>query len=131
MKLSKLLITVLAGALLFLPGAFAGDTNKGALRLDEKVSVEGKQLNPGDYKVEWDGNGPNVQVNILQGKQTVVSVPAHVVEQRQPNASNAYGSTVNTDGTKSLTAFYAGGKRYSLQFEQQQASQASGRQSSK
>jgi hypothetical protein len=34
----------------------------------------GKQLKAGNYSVQWDGNGPNVQLNILRGK-SVVAVP--------------------------------------------------------
>ena len=42
--------------------------------------VNGKQLGAGDYTVKWDGNGPNVEVNILQGKNVVATVPAHMVD---------------------------------------------------
>ncbi len=131
MKLSKIVVTTLAGALLFSASAFAGNGNKGNLRLVEKTTLEGKQLNAGDYKIEWEGTGPNVQVNILQGKQTVATAPAHLVEQPKANPSDAYTSSAEADGTRSLTVIYISGKKFSLNFDQKEASQLSGGQTSK
>jgi hypothetical protein len=131
MKLSKIVVTTLAGTILFSASAFAGNSNKGTLRLAEKTSVEGKQLNAGTYRVEWEGAGPDVQVNILQGKETVATLPAHVVEQNKANTSDAYTSVAEADGTRSLTVIYVSGKKFALTFDQKEASQLSGGQTSK
>jgi hypothetical protein len=125
MKVAKIGLTLLAGALLFAAGTFAGEANKATLRLQEKVSVEGKQLAPGNYKLEWDGAGPDVQVNILRGKETVATVPAHLVEQPARNAQDAYSTNAEPDGSKALTGIYVGGKTFALQFEGAQAAQPS------
>jgi hypothetical protein len=131
MKLSKLSLTLLGSALLFSSAVLAGDANKGSLQLYEKVSVEGKALNPGRYTITWDGAGPNVQVTILQGKQTVATFPAHVTEQATRNTEDAYGSASETDGTRTLTAIYPNGKRFSLELGQAAASQATSTPASK
>jgi len=55
MKVANITLTFLAGALLLATGSFAGEANKATLRLQEKVTVEGKQLPPGTYRLEWDG----------------------------------------------------------------------------
>ncbi|HEV3421694.1 MAG TPA: hypothetical protein VG075_15405 [Candidatus Acidoferrum sp.] len=124
MKLSKLSLTLLGSALLFSSAVLAGDANKGSLQLYEKVNVEGKALNPGKYTITWDGTGPNVQVTVLQGKQAVATFPAHLTEQATRNSEDAYGSAAETDGSRTLTAIYPNGKRFSLELETKSASQA-------
>jgi len=125
MKLSKLSLAFFGSALLLSSAAVAGDSNKGSLNLYEKVSIEGKELNPGHYTITWDGSGPNVQVTVLQGKQTVATFPAHLTEQAVRNNEDAYGSSSETDGSRTLTAIYPNGKRFSLELETKSASQPS------
>lgn len=125
MKLSKLSLAFFGSALLLASAAVAGDANKASLNLYEKVSIEGKALNPGKYTVIWDGSGPNVQVTVFQGKQTVATFAAHVTEQATRNTEDAYGSAADTDGNRTLTAIYPNGKRLSLELESKSASQPS------
>jgi hypothetical protein len=131
MKLSKLSLAFFGSALLLSSAVLAGEPNKGSLQLYEKVSVEGKALNPGRYTITWDGTGPNVQVTVLQGKQAVATFPAHVTEQATRNTEDAYGSAADTDGTRTLTAIYPNGKRFSLELGQAAASQATSTPASK
>ena len=123
MKLAKISILLIGSAFVFSSGAFAGDANKGKLRLQDKTIVDGKPLNPGHYTVEWTGTGPTVQVTLLQGKQTVATFPAHVTEQAKPNHDDAYGSSTEPDGSSRLTAIYISGKRTALELEQKDAGQ--------
>jgi hypothetical protein len=125
MKLNKLSVSLLALGLLGSSAAFARESNKATLNIYEKVTVNGKALNPGKYTVNWEGSGPNVQVNIVQGKQTVATVPAHVTEQATPNANTAYGSTAQADGTRTLTTIYVAGQRTAIELDQQAAGQPS------
>lgn len=125
MKLSKLSLAFFGSALLLSSAAVAGDANKASLQIYEKVNVEGKALNPGKYTVTWDGAGPNVQVTVSQGKQTVATFAAHLTEQATRNTEDAYGSAAETDGSRSLTAIYPNGKRLSLELENKSASQPS------
>jgi hypothetical protein len=105
--------------------AFARDTNKGTLALSENVTVDGHSLNSGRYTVEWNGNGPSVQVAVLQGKHTIASFPAHLSEEAAATAQDAYGTTVEPDGSKQLTVIYPGGKRLALQVVQNGTTQPS------
>ena len=125
MKLSKISILLIGSALVVSSGAFAGEANKGKLRLQDKTIVDGKPLNPGHYTVEWTGTGPTVQVTLLQRKRTVATFSAHLSEQPKPNHDDAYGSTTEPDGSSRLTAIYISGKRTALELEQNQASQQS------
>jgi len=128
MKVANSSLTFLVGALLLAAGTFAGEANKTTLRLQEKVTVEGKQLAPGTYRLEWDGTGPDVRVNILRGKETVATVPAHLVGQQAPNAQDGYGTLAEPDGSKSLTSIYVAGKSFALQFQGTEAAEHSSSQ---
>lgn len=121
MKLSKLAIYLLGGALLLSSHALGKERNKGTLRITDPVSVEGKTINPGSYTVEWSGTGPTVQVTLFQGKQAVATFPARLSDQANRNAADAYGTTAEPDGSKSLTAIYLSGNKSFLEVEQQQA----------
>lgn len=110
MKTSKSLFLGLA--LLLATSAFAA--NKGSLTVQEPMTVNGTQLKPGDYKVQWDGNGPSVELSITQGKKLIAKVPAHVVTLEEPSQSDAAVVKNNGDGTKSLSEVRLSGKKFSL-----------------
>ncbi|HTC66873.1 MAG TPA: hypothetical protein VK685_07045 [Candidatus Acidoferrum sp.] len=124
--MSRISIMLFGSALLFSSAALAGGNNKGKLDLTDKIVVDGKAIEPGNYRVEWDGSGPAVQVQILQGKQTVATLSAHVTEQASPNPQDAYSTAAGPDGSRALTAIYPGGKRLALEFDQNAASPQSG-----
>lgn len=125
MTKSRIGLTLLAGALLLSTSAFAGNNNKGTLRLEDSITVDGTPLQPGNYKVQWDGSGPDVKVTLSQGSRTVATFPAHVTEQKAATQADAYGSANQPDGGKTLTAIYFGGKHYALQVEPTTAAQPS------
>ena len=113
MKISKMLQgSVLAVALLMATSAFA--INKGSLQVHDDLNVSGTSLAPGDYAVQWEGNGPNVQVNILKGKKVVATVPAQVVDLKDAPGANSAVVTRNADGSRSLTQIRFSGKRFAL-----------------
>lgn len=118
-KLSKIIITAVAAMLLLSSGAFAQE--KGKLNLSENVTVQGKVLKPGNYKVTWEGTGSNVQLSIIQGRDTVVTVPATIVAGQNSNLANAYGTRMEADGSKSLEAYYPEGKKIVLEVGQKEA----------
>ena len=84
MKLSRIATTLLGTSLFFAVGAFAQE--KSTLTLAEKVTIQGTELKPGKYNVQWDGAGPNVQVRIFQGKNNLGTFPATVVAKDTSNA---------------------------------------------
>jgi len=110
MKGSKSLFLGLA--LLLATSAFAA--NKGSLQVQEPINVNGTKLAPGEYKVQWDGAGPNVEMSILKGKNVVTKVPAHVVDLGAASPSDATVVKNNGDGTKSLSEVRLSGKKFAL-----------------
>jgi hypothetical protein len=66
MKHLKYLALLSTFALLFSLGAMARDSSTHTVNFQDSVEVGGTQLKAGDYKVEWQGTGPEVQVNFLQ-----------------------------------------------------------------
>lgn len=110
MKLSKSLL--LGIALTLATSAFAA--NKSSLQLTEPTQVGGTKLAPGDYKIEWDGAGPGVEMSILKGKSVVAKVPAQMVNLDSASPANAAVVKKNDDGTRSLTQIRVSGKKYAL-----------------
>jgi hypothetical protein len=125
MKVSKLSMLLIGSSLLLPASVFAANTIKKSLHLYEKVTVEGKQLTPGDYKVEWNGMGPNVKLNILKGKETLVTVPAKVVSQPQANDQDGYALKAGKHGNQALTQVFFSGEKYDLNLGQTSSASAS------
>jgi hypothetical protein len=126
MKMSRISTLLFGSALVLSSAVLAGENNKGKLELTDKIVVDGKPVEPGNYRVEWDGSGPAVQVKLLQGKQIVATLPAHVTEQASRNPQDAYSTAVEPDGSRELTAIYPSGKRLALEFDHSATSPQSG-----
>jgi hypothetical protein len=104
---------VLGLALLLASSALAA--TKGSLQLSNNVTLNGTTLKPGDYKVQWEGSGPNVEVKILRGKNVLATVAAHVIELQTPSASDAAVTRKNDSGPNSLVGVRFEGKRFALE----------------
>jgi hypothetical protein len=104
---------VLGLALLLASSAFAA--TKGSLQLINPVTVNGTTLKPGDYKVQWEGAGPNVELSILRGKNVVAKVPAHVIELQTPANNDAAVTHENGSGPNALTGVRFQGKKTALE----------------
>jgi len=104
---------VLGLALLLASSAFAG--SKATLQLSNPVLLNGTTLKPGDYKVQWEGTGPNVELTIMQGKNLVAKVPARVVDLQTPAANDAAVTRKNDSGPNSLAGIRFEGKKFALE----------------
>lgn len=100
-------------ALLLASSALAA--NKASLTLLNPATVNGTKLKAGDYKLEWDGTGPEVQVSIIQGRTVLAKVPAKVVDLTAPARDNAAILNRNDNGPNTLAGARFQGKKYALQ----------------
>ena len=122
MNLSRIVTTVLGSSLIFVMGAAAQD--KATITLTERVTVQGTELKPGKYEIEWDGSGPSVQLNFRHGKDNVVTVPATVIPRETANKGNGYGAKSDPSGSKTLLAIYPAGEKYGVEIGQSQSASA-------
>jgi len=126
MKFQSVSKSLLLGlALLLATGAFAA-ANKGSLQLPNTITVSGKQLSAGEYSVKWDGNGPNVELNILQGNKVVATTPARLVDLSQKQSADNALVKNNADGTRSLAEIRFSGKKYALAIGDESSMDGSG-----
>jgi len=121
-KISKGLLLGLA--LLLATSVFAA--NKGSLQVSDPVTVNGKQIKAGEYTVTWEGNGPNVELNILRGKNVVATTPARMVDLDRASGRDSAVTVVSPDGHKSLNEIRFSGKKYALAIGSQTAQAESG-----
>ena len=104
---------VLAGiAMLFATTALAAE--KGSMKLYDPALVNGVQLSPGDYALQWEGTGNNVQVQILQGKKVVATTTAALVQLKARASRNMTSAIRAENNTKTLTEVEFRGKSYAL-----------------
>jgi hypothetical protein len=114
MKFATVSKSLLMGSALFLAcSAFAA--NKASMQVQSAVSINGATLKPGDYTVEWNGSGSNVELSITQGKKVLAKVAARVVDLETASNNNATVIRRNDDGTNSLTGVRFGGKKFALE----------------
>ncbi len=115
------IVAVLASGLSL--SAIAKDKNETRISLSDSVQVGATDLKPGDYTLQWDGDGPDVQVKVLKGKNAVATVPAKLAQGTSGYANAITTRTVGNVKTLDEVDF-AGGKQ-SLVFGEASATQSS------
>jgi hypothetical protein len=116
MKIWKI-STLLATVALFAVTAFAA--NKGSLQTSEPLNLNGTTLKTGEYKVTWEGNGPDVEVSILRGKDVVAKTQGRLVDLPRAPLGDALVTKTNSDGSRSLSQIQFGGKKQALELNDQ------------
>ena len=100
----------------------AAPKNSASVTFGETVTVNGTQIPPGNYQVEWQGTGTTVEASILQGKQVVASAPATLVNGK----TNIHGAVETTEGPNSSKILQAiDWSNQSLRFDQANTSSPS------
>jgi hypothetical protein len=120
--LSKSLM--LGAALLLVSSAFAG--TKTTLQLNDTVMVNGTKLKAGEYKVECEGSGANVQVSILKGNKVVANAQAHEVDLQSPSDNTAAVTQKDANGNSSLAGLRFQGKKTGLELTASSNAMSSG-----
>jgi len=98
--------------------ALARDKNQHSVSISDSVQVGGKQLEPGSYKVEWQGTGPEVQVNFVRDGKTVATVPGTLKTNDAKVSQDDIVTDTTSANTKTLTEIDFSRNKESLIFEQ-------------
>jgi hypothetical protein len=77
------------------------------------------QLPAGDYTVQWEGTGPDLELTIKRDRKVKATVPATLVPENSAFDQNATIIHVESDGSRKLIAIQPSGKRFMLQIEPQ------------
>jgi len=88
--------------MVFLPALAFAQKNSANVALNQSVTIAGTQLAPGQYKLIWEGNAPNVNVSFVEGKKTVATALAKLVSN--PTSEEAIETATQTDNTRVLQA---------------------------
>jgi hypothetical protein len=112
-SLSSKLITLMTAMLLATAAFAAGAAHKGTLEVSDKVLVNGKELPPGIYTIVWDGDGPDTNLHIMQGKKEVATAACKVHSLDQKASQDAAEITTDSAG-RELTAVRFAGQKYQL-----------------
>ena len=114
MKFATISKSVVLGlAVLLASSAFAA--SKANLNLQNPTTINGTKLKAGEYKLEWDGTGPNVELSIRQGKNVLAKVPAKIVDLNSAASDDAALVTRRDDGTSTLSGARFQGKKFALE----------------
>jgi len=79
------------GLLFLLPVASFAAKNSKQVTFDSVTKIGTTDVQPGTYKVEWNGAGPEVKVDFLQNKKLVASTSAKLV-----NGAGEFDSAIQT-----------------------------------
>jgi hypothetical protein len=99
-------------------GAFAKDKNVHSVNLADAVQIGTTQLKPGSYKVEWQGTGPNVQVNFLHEGKTVATVPGTLKTNEERITRDEIVTDPSSTGARALKEIDFGHQKEALVFSQ-------------
>lgn len=113
-------ITLFAAAMLLSTPvlAFGASKNSAKFTLDQPVTLAGTQLAPGEYKLTWQGSGPDVTVSFAEGKKIVATASAQLVSKgNDPEAIETKSAGDNTTVLKAIDL-----SKVTIQFENASAS---------
>ena len=118
--------TAIVAFILMTPLALlAASKNSGNVTFSETVTINGAQVPPGEYRVEWKGTGASVEATILRAGKVVASSPATIVTGKT-NVDGAFEAREGENNSHTLDAIYW--TNTSLRFNQASTSTATGAQ---
>ena len=109
-------IGVLSLGLLVAIGIPAAAKNARTINLGHAIVLQGKNLPAGRYKVEWQTHSPEATVQILHGRQLVVTTDGRVEQRDKINYSDAVVYDTAPDGSMTLLEIRFAGSNKVLVF---------------
>lgn len=114
MKTSSIAKTLAMLAVLALAlNAFAA-SGQVTIKLYEAKNLNGKQLQPGEYKVKWERHSAEADVTFLKDKNEVVAVKGKFVDRGVRARHTLIVTRLNGDGTETIKELRFEGKSEAL-----------------
>jgi hypothetical protein len=98
--------------------AYAARDNARSVEILDAVQIGTTELKPGNYKVEWQGTGPAVEVSFRRNGKTVVTVPGTFKTNDDQVTQDAIGTEATGTGTSTLKEIDFGHQKEALVFDQ-------------
>ena len=98
--------------------ALARDKNQHSVEIPNAVQLGGNQLEPGIYKVEWQGTGPEIQVNFVRDGKTVATVTGTLKTNDAQVTQDDIVTDTTSANTETLKEIDFSRSKESLVFEQ-------------
>jgi hypothetical protein len=118
MKTSYFAVVLSLSCLLgFGGGAYARDKAH-SIEIVDALQIGSTQLKPGNYKVEWQGTGPAVQVSFQQNGKTVVTAPGTLKTNDDQVIQDGIVTEATAAGTSTLKEIDFGHQKEALVFDQ-------------
>jgi hypothetical protein len=89
-----------------------------SVEIHEAVQIGATELKPGNYKVEWQGTGPAVQVSFQQNGKTVVTAAGTLKMNDDQVTQDAVVTEAKGAGTATLKEIDFGHQKEALVFDQ-------------
>ena len=105
---------LIALALLPVPNMFAA--NRGSLHVSSPEEVVGQRLEAGDNIVRWEGDGPDVELKIMQGRKLVATAKASMIPLQYASANDSEVVNVREE-RRSLSLIFFSGKTVALEIQ--------------
>ena len=118
MKKSFLTGALALTCLLGLGGSAQARDNGHSIEIYDVLQIGGTKLKPGNYKVEWQGTGPQVQVSFHRDGKTLVTVPGTLKTSYDDVKRDAILTQATNAGTSTLKEIHFARPKEALVFDQ-------------
>jgi hypothetical protein len=105
-------LACLCSTLLFAVAAFSAEKS---VKFSSPVSLNGTTLQAGEYEVRYTVNGTNVDVQFVQGRKTVATTSAQLVEARKISRDTIITNSVS-EGSPRLVSIQFANQRNAITF---------------
>ena len=119
-RAEKITYAVMSFAMLLATTAYAA--NQGSLHVQSTTMAGKTQLPAGEYTVQWEGTGPDVELKIKLHNRVKAKVPAKVIPLDQPFREDAAILDTDGNGGRRFLEIRFSGKKFFFQIEPQSAS---------
>jgi hypothetical protein len=118
LKTSYFTVVSLTCLLGFGGSAYAARDNARSVEIFDVVQIGTTELKPGNYKVEWQGTGPVVEVSFRQNGKTVATVAGRLKTNDDQVTQDAIETEATGAGTATLKEIDFGHQKEALVFGQ-------------